>query len=71
VAVQSLLTLDAPRVRILTNNPDKPSQLERLGIEVTRVEPTAVHASPANERYLTAKARSGAHNLRLPRWSGD
>ena len=71
VAVQMLLALDAPRVRILTNNPDKPSQLERLGIEVTRVEPTAVHASPANVRYLTAKARSGAHNLRLPGWPGE
>ncbi|WP_242653135.1 GTP cyclohydrolase II [Intrasporangium flavum] len=66
VAAQMLLALDLPRVRVLTNNPDKPAQLERLGIEVTRQEPTGVHVSPANAQYLSTKATRGAHTLRLP-----
>jgi GTP cyclohydrolase II len=66
VAAQMLLALDVPRVRVLTNNPDKPAQLERLGIEVTGLVPTGVHLSPANVHYLATKATRGAHTLDLP-----
>ncbi|WP_323095282.1 GTP cyclohydrolase II [Intrasporangium sp. YIM S08009] len=66
VAAQMLLALDLPRVQVLTNNPDKPAQLERLGIEVTRQVPTGVHVSPANAQYLSTKATRGAHTLELP-----
>ena len=66
VAAQMLLALDLPRVQVLTNNPDKPAQLERLGIEVTRQVPTGVHVSPANAHYLSTKATRGAHTLHLP-----
>lgn len=66
VAAQMLFALDLPRVQVLTNNPDKPAQLERLGIEVTRQEPTGVHVSPANAQYLSTKATRGAHTLELP-----
>ncbi len=66
VAAQMLLALDLPRVQVLTNNPDKPAQLERLGIEVTRQVPTGVHVSPANAQYLSTKATRGAHTLDLP-----
>ena len=65
VAAQMLLALDLPRVQVLTNNPDKPAQLERLGIEVTRQVPTGVHVSPANAHYLSTKARFGAHTIDL------
>ncbi|GAA2039501.1 GTP cyclohydrolase II [Terrabacter terrae] len=71
VAAQMLLALDTPRVRILTNNPDKPAQLQRLGLEITRVVPTAVHVSAANAHYLSTKARSGAHTLELPATPGE
>ncbi len=66
VAAQMLLALGLPRVQVLTNNPDKPAQLERLGIEVTRQVPTGVHVSPANAHYLSTKATRGAHTLDLP-----
>ena len=66
VAAQMLLALELPRVRVLTNNPDKPAQLERLGIEVTAQVPTGVHVSPANAQYLSTKATRGAHTLHLP-----
>ena len=45
--------------RLLSNNPDKAAQLERLGVTVATRVPTGVHLSPANARYLAAKARRG------------
>ncbi len=66
VAAQMLLALGAPRVALLTNNPDKIEQLERHGVQVTQRVPTGVHASSANLRYLRAKVRRQAHTLPLP-----
>jgi len=65
-AAEMLTALGAPRVRLLTNNPDKAAQLTRLGIEVAEQLPTAVHLSPANARYLRAKRDQTAHTLDLP-----
>jgi GTP cyclohydrolase II len=62
-AAQMLRALGEPRVDLLSNNPDKASQLEDLGIRVTAHVPTQVHLSPANGRYLAAKAMHGAHSL--------
>jgi GTP cyclohydrolase II len=65
-AAQMLSTLGAPRVRLLSNNPDKADQLTRYGIEVTEQVPTGVHVSKANVRYLAAKASHTAHTIVLP-----
>jgi GTP cyclohydrolase II len=65
-AAQMLLAVGAGRVRLLSNNPDKASQLDVMGITVTDVVPTGVHLSAANERYLTAKRDRTAHTLDLP-----
>lgn len=65
-AAQMIAALGLGRVALLSNNPDKAQQLGRLGITVTERVPTAVHLSPANARYLAAKARRGAHTLELP-----
>jgi GTP cyclohydrolase II len=65
VAAQMLHALGETRVDLLSNNPDKAAQLERLGVTVKARVPTGVHLSPANERYLAAKARRGAHTLDL------
>jgi len=65
VAAQMLLALGERRVRLLSNNPDKADQLRRLGVAVTGQVPTGVHVSPANARYLTTKARRGAHTIDL------
>jgi GTP cyclohydrolase II len=67
VAAQMLHTLGESRVRLLSNNPDKAAQLERLGVTVTEQVRTEVHLSPANGRYLTTKARRGAHALDVRR----
>ncbi len=65
VAAQMLHALGLSRVALLTNNPDKVAQLSRLGVTVTQQVPTGVHLSPANARYLAAKARHGRHTLDL------
>src|SRR3954447_8788554 len=54
-AAQMLVALGASAVDRLTNNPDKPAQLRALGIDVREVQPTNVHASESNVRYLQAK----------------
>ena len=66
VAAQMLLALGAPRVALLTNNPDKVEQLSRLGIDVVTRVATGVHLSPANAHYLAAKATHGSHAIHLP-----
>ncbi len=52
-----------PLVRLLTNNPDKAAQLERLGVTVTKQVPTGEYRGPANAAYLAAKAH---HFTRSP-----
>jgi GTP cyclohydrolase II len=65
VAAQMLIALGERRVRLLSNNPDKAHQLSRMGVAVTGQVPTGVHVSPANARYLGAKARHAAHTIDL------
>jgi GTP cyclohydrolase II len=64
-AAQMLQALGVRRVALLSNNPDKAEQLERLGIQIAQRIPTRVHMSPSNLRYLRAKVRH-AHTLPLP-----
>jgi GTP cyclohydrolase II len=63
VAAQMLRALDVPTVALLSNNPDKAAQLERLGVTVAARVPTAVHLSEANASYLSTKARNGHSGL--------
>ena len=66
-AAQMLHALGSTRVALLTNNPDKIDQLDRLGITVTDQVPTGVHVSATNAGYLAAKVRHGGHTLHLLR----
>jgi GTP cyclohydrolase II len=66
VAAQMLLGLGVPRVALLSNNPDKAEQLDRLGVTVTERVPTGVHLSPDNAGYLAAKASRGLHTIHVP-----
>jgi GTP cyclohydrolase II len=66
VAAQMLRALGSSRVALLSNNPDKASQLGQLGVTVTERVPTGVHLSPSNARYLATKAQRGAHTLHVP-----
>jgi GTP cyclohydrolase II len=63
VAAQMLRALGVSSVALLSNNPDKAAQLERLGVTVAERVPTAVHLSEANASYLSAKARNGHAGL--------
>lgn len=65
-AAQMLHALDASRVALLSNNPDKARQLRSCRVTVVSQVRTAVHVSAANVRYLEAKARRGGHMLELP-----
>ena len=65
-AAQMLDALGVDRIRLLSNNPDKATQLDALGLQVTDRVPTGVHASEANLRYLTAKVTHTAHTIDLP-----
>ncbi len=58
------LEIRAP-LRLLTNNPDKISGLERAKVPVAGVEPLRHRPSPFNLHYLRAKSNSG-HALRTP-----
>ncbi|NUO60270.1 MAG: GTP cyclohydrolase II [Hamadaea sp.] len=62
-AAQMLAALDATKIKLLTNNPDKVAQLEEAGITVDETLPTQVHLSSANLRYLRAKVDHTRHTL--------
>jgi GTP cyclohydrolase II len=64
-AAQMLAALGVDRLRLLSNNPDKVAQLERLGVAVERQVPTGVHLTAANARYLAAKRDRTGHVLDL------
>ncbi|MFJ5544288.1 GTP cyclohydrolase II [Micromonospora chalcea] len=66
VAAQMLGALGVDRVALLSNNPDKAAQLERLGVTVADRVSTGVHLSPANAGYLAAKVTRADHALDLP-----
>jgi GTP cyclohydrolase II len=70
-AAQMMHALGLSRVALLTNNPDKVSQLADLGVTVTERVPTGVHLSAANAGYLATKVRRGAHTLDLPLAAGQ
>ena len=65
-AAQMLETLGAPRIRLLSNNPDKALQLDALGVEIAEQISTGVHLSDANLRYLRAKVSHTHHTIALP-----
>lgn len=65
VAAQMLRALGDVKISVLSNNPDKISQLRKLGILITSQEQTGVHVTDANRRYLATKARRGDHTLDL------
>jgi GTP cyclohydrolase II len=65
VAAQILTVLGHPRVRLLSNNPDKFRQLSEHGVDVTELVPTGVHINRDNVRYLRTKVEYADHRLAL------
>jgi GTP cyclohydrolase II len=64
-AAQILHALDASRIRLLSNNPDKAWQLARRGITVRDKVPTGVFVTASNLRYLQTKVTVTGHRIAL------
>lgn len=60
-----LTLLNVPKIRLLTNNPEKIKVLEDAGINITERIPLEVGENPNNERYLATKAHKMGHILHL------
>ena len=54
-AARILDALGITRLRLITNNPDKISQLEQCGIKVEERVPLVLASNPHNEDYLATK----------------
>ena len=62
-AAEMLRQLGFASVRLLTNNPEKVSALERYGIHIVERVPHVFPANGHNERYLRTKATRSGHLL--------
>jgi GTP cyclohydrolase II len=62
-AATMLKALGIPRIRLLTNNPDKLAALADHGIEITARVSHAIAANGVNDAYLATKARRFGHLL--------
>ena len=62
-AAQILEQLGVRSVRLLTNNPEKITALEALGITVSEMVGHAFPPNPHNEDYLRTKREKAGHQL--------
>lgn len=67
VAADMLYALDIPKIRLLSNNPDKANQLMDAGIHIAACLPTGVYCNADNSDYLSSKVRFTSHAMELPR----
>src|SRR3990172_4398694 len=65
LAALMLRDLGVSRISLLTNNPNKIEELQRLGIEVVERLPLQGEINPENARYLLTKAARMQHLLDL------
>ena len=64
-AAQMLQALGVQRLRLITNNPEKASQLVNAGLDVLAVVPTTTFQTVHNRRYLEAKMLITKHRLHV------
>ena len=64
-AAEMLLALGIKRIRLLSNNPHKASQLQEFGIDVVDRQDTGVYVNQHNAAYLKAKVDQQAHTILL------
>ena len=60
-AARILDALGVTQLRLITNNPDKISQLERYGIKVKERLPMDIASNPHNEHYIDTKKHRTGH----------
>lgn len=63
VAATMLRSLGLPRIRLLSNNPDKLAALAASGIEIAGREKLVIPPNGVNDDYLATKARRFGHLL--------
>ena len=63
IAARMLDLLNIPRIRLMTNNPEKVARLEKEGVAVIERIPLALPTNPHNERYLATKRDRTGHQL--------
>ena len=63
VAAAMLKALGVESIELITNNPEKVSQLTRLGVKVEGRIPTVIAANPFSARYLEVKRSRMKHDL--------
>lgn len=63
IAGRMLELLNIPRIRLMTNNPEKVARLEREGVEVVERIPLALPTNKYNEQYLATKRDRTGHQL--------
>ena len=61
IAAQILRNLGVESIRLITNNPEKISALESVGIKITQRVPSLVEANSYNEKYIQTKAEKLGH----------
>lgn len=63
IAGRMLDLLNIPRIRLMTNNPEKVARLEKEGVEVVERIPLALPTNKYNEQYLATKRDRTGHQL--------
>lgn len=64
-AAAILRELQIPKIKLLTNNPDKVKQLTAAGIEVVEVVPLEIAPNEFDKKYLETKKQKLHHTLKL------
>ncbi|MFD8950980.1 GTP cyclohydrolase II [Streptomyces xanthophaeus] len=65
VAAEMLRALGVPEIRLLSNNPEKASQLRAHGVAIADVVTTGTFVNENNHAYLTAKRERAGHALEV------
>lgn len=65
VAAQILKDLNICKINILTNNPDKVTQLENFGIKIQKTIPLEIKPNSTDIGYLRTKKNKLGHKLKL------
>lgn len=63
IAARMLTLIGQPRIRLLTNNPQKVARLEAAGVIVEERVPHQLPPNPHNEHYLATKRDRTGHKL--------
>ncbi len=65
IAALILKQLGCTSIRLITNNPQKISDLENAGIKIAELVPTRLYLKPENREYIYAKIKKAGHTLKF------